>query len=131
MATYSIRDAVSQDVEILRVFFWSEKQAHRELTEVMDDLFAQFGSGSQNYYVVPVSTWRETMMSVGKFFVILVFAVAMCFLALHFFPSIGAEAFKAPTYSQQQGIRLNGWSITGTMLVFAAMFAGGWKLVRR
>lgn len=70
-------------------------------------------------------------MSIGKFFVLLVFAVAMCFLAMHFFPAVQSEAFKAPTYHQQQGIKFDGWSITGTMLIFACMFAGGYKLIKR
>ncbi len=70
-------------------------------------------------------------MRLGKILVVLVFAVAVCFVVLRFLPAASNVAFNAPTYNQKLGVQWNGWAITWTMLIFAVASFGGYKLVQR
>lgn len=70
-------------------------------------------------------------MTWGKLLVILVFALAVTAVFLHFIPSAAMTAFRAPTYHENQGIQFNGIAITWTMVICAFAALGGYKLVKR
>lgn len=45
-----VHDSREEDVEILRLEFPSKEEAEEKMHHVMDNLSAQFGSGSREFY---------------------------------------------------------------------------------